>query len=192
MTVLEAAQAAHHHEEEHNRPAMNQLGLWLFFASESFLFAALAASRFYIAGLDKPAHLNQLLGLGITSILLTSSVCAYLAEAAIARGDRAACRMYLFATIVLGLVFAGGVAIEWSTAEFKASEPYGTAFFSMTGLHASHVLSGVVLLALTHRLLSKGHFTADSYWGVEASIKYWHFVDVVWVFFYPILYLISW
>lgn len=191
MAVLEAAQAAHH-EEERNRPAMNQAGLWLFFISETFLFAALASARFYIAGFDRPEHLNQLLGLGITSILLTSSILAYLAEAAIARGDRAACQMYLLGTIFLGLVFAGGVAVEWSTAEFKVGEPYGTAFFSMTGLHASHVISGVVLLALTARLLAKGHFSAESHWGVEASIKYWHFVDVVWVFFYPILYLISW
>ena len=106
MAVLEATQVAHHHEEEHNRPAMNQMGLWLFFVSESFLFAALASARFYIAGFDRPEHLNQLLGLGITSILLTSSVCAYLAEAAIARGDRAACKMYLLMTIVMGLVFA--------------------------------------------------------------------------------------
>ncbi len=192
MAVREATQVAHHHEEEHNPPAMNQMGLWLFFISESFLFAALASARFYIAGLDRPEHLNQLLGLGITSILLTSSVCAYLAEAAITRGDRAACKMYLLMTIVLGLVFAGGVAIEWSTAEFKPDEPYGTAFFSMTGLHASHVISGVALLGLTYRLLSKGHFSAESHWGVEASIKYWHFVDIVWVFFYPILYLLSW
>ena len=87
MTTLETAQAAHHHEEEANRPAMNQLGLWLFFASETFLFAALATGRFYISGLDQPEHLNQLLGLGITSILLSSSILAYLAEAAIARGE---------------------------------------------------------------------------------------------------------
>src|SRR5574341_2196992 len=181
MAVQEAPSPAYYHEEEHNRPAMNQMGLWLFFASETFLFAALASARFYIAGLDKPEHLNQALGLGITSILLTSSVFAYLAEAAMARGDRAACKMYLLAVIVLGLVFAGGVAIEWSTADFKASEPYGTAFFSMTGLHASHVISGVGLLALNYRLVSRGHFSAESHWGVEASIKYWHFVDVVWV-----------
>lgn len=192
MAVHEAVHAAVHHEEEHNRPAMNQMGLWLFFISETFLFAALASARFYIAGFDKPEHLNQLLGLGITSILLTSSVCAYLAEAAIARGDRGACQMYLLMTIALGLLFAVGVAFEWATAEFEPSEPYGTAFFSMTGLHASHVISGVGLLALTTRLLSKGHFSAESHWGVEASIKYWHFVDVVWVFFYPILYLFSW
>ena len=151
MTTLETAPAVHYHEEEANRPSMNQLVLWLFFASETFLFAALATARFYIAGLDQPEHLNQLLGLGITSILLTSSILAYLAEAAIARGDRNACKMYLLGTMVLGLVFATGVVFEWSTAEFKASEPYGTAFFSMTGLHATHVLSGIGLLALGRR-----------------------------------------
>ena len=192
MAVAGISQTGHHHEEEAGRPAMNQLGLWLFFISETFLFAALATGRFYLAGLDQPEHLNQLLGLGITSILLTSSVLAFLAESAMSRGDRRACQMYLLGTIALGILFAGGVALEWATAEFDVSEPYGTAFFSMTGLHASHVISGVVLLGLTYRLLAKGHFSAESHWGVEASIKYWHFVDVVWVFFYPILYLMSW
>ena len=98
----------------------------------------------------------------------------------------------VLATIFLGLVFAVGVGIEWSEAEFSVHEPYGTAFFSMTGLHASHVISGVGILALVAYLGARGHFTKDSHWGVEAAIKYWHFVDVVWVFFYPALYLINW
>jgi cytochrome c oxidase subunit 3 len=190
MTLAQATGAVH--EEEAHRPAMNQAGLWLFFISETFLFAALATARFYIAGLDRPEHLNQLLGVSITSVLLISSVMAYLAEAAMARGDRAACRRFMLGTILLGLVFVGGVTTEWVTAEFSVSEPYGTAFFSMTGLHASHVISGIVLLALVYRLVGMGHFSEERHWGVEASIKYWHFVDVVWVFFYPILYLVSW
>jgi cytochrome c oxidase subunit 3 len=61
----------------------------------------------------------------------------------------------------------------------------------MTGVHASHVISGIVILALLYWLGRRGHFSAESHWGVEASIKYWHFVDVVWVFFYPILYLMT-
>ncbi len=179
-------------EEEAHRRTINQLGLWLFFASESFLFAALATARFYLAGSDRPAEVNQALGLAITSVLLLSSVMAYRAEAAMAEGDRAAFLRFLSATILLGLAFVAGVGIEWSTAEFKPSDPYGTAFFSMTGVHASHVISGIVILALVFNLGRRGHFSPESYWGVEASIKYWHFVDVVWVFFYPILYLISW
>lgn len=186
----EPIRATAHHGEEAARAAMNQFGLWLFFASESFLFAALLAARFYLAGTERP-NVNQQLGLGITAILLVSSLTAYMAEAAIARGDRRAFLRYLLATIVLGLVFALGVAYEWRTAEFSRSEPYGAAFFSMTGLHASHVLSGVIMLAMVYYLGVRGHFSAEQHWGVEAVVKYWHFVDVVWVFFYPALYLIS-
>ncbi len=190
--AVETVPVPAHEEEEALRPSLNQLGLWLFFLSETFLFAALATARFYIAGTDRPDGLNQALGLGITSVLLLSSVMAYRAEAAMAHGDRAGFLRFLLGTILLGIVFVGGVAMEWSTAEFDISEPYGTAFFSMTGLHASHVISGVVVLGLVYALGRRGHFSPQSYWGVEASIKYWHFVDVVWVFFYPILYLIGW
>ncbi len=179
-------------EAEARRPALNQLGLWLFFFSEAFLFAALLTARFYLAGTDRPGELNQALGLAITLVLIMSSLTAYRAETAIAHGDRSAFLGNLLATILLGMVFVAGVGIEWSTAEFHPSDPYGTAFFSMTGLHASHVISGIVMLILVYLLGVRGHFSAERYWGVEAVIKYWHFVDVVWVFFYPALYLISW
>jgi cytochrome c oxidase subunit 3 len=179
-----------HHEEDPQRPAMNQLGLWLFFVSETFLFGALLSARFYLAGVDRP-HVNQALGLAITSILLVSSLTAYMSEVSISRGDRRAFQRYLLATIVLGVIFAIGVAFEWRTAEFARSEPYGTAFFTMTGLHASHVISGIVMLVMVYYLGARGHFSGEKHWGVEAVIKYWHFVDVVWVFFYPALYLVS-
>lgn len=174
------------------RLALNQLGLWLFFASESFLFAALASARFILTGTDRPEELNQALGLTITSVLLLSSLTAFLAESAIAHGQRAAFLRYLLATIVLGLLFVAGVGVEWTTAKFELSEPYGTAFFSMTGMHAGHVVSGIAMLALVFWLGLNGRFTAEQHWGVEGVIKYWHFVDVVWVFFYPALYLIGW
>ena len=106
-------------------------------------------------------------------------------------GDRGAFQRNLLATIGLGLVFVAGVALEWSTADFELSDPFGTAFFSMTGVHAAHVVSGIVMLGLLYSLSLRGHFSAKKHWGVEATVKYWHFVDVVWVFFYPILYLIS-
>jgi cytochrome c oxidase subunit 3 len=184
MAVASAHQAA-------NRATINQVGLWLFFLSESFLFAAMATGRFYIAGFDRP-HLNQLLGLVITTILVLSSFTAYRAETAIAHGDRTNFLRFLITTIALGIVFVAGVGVEWSTAEFSVSEPFGTAFFSMTGLHAAHVISGIVILMIVYNLGRRGHFSAESHWGVEATVKYWHFVDVVWVFFYPILYLIDW
>jgi cytochrome c oxidase subunit III len=177
--------------QAHNRIAINTVGLWLFFLSETFLFAALLAGRFYLAGTDRPEGLNQLLGLGITSILLLSSATAYSAEVAISKGYHGWAQICVLLTIVLGLVFFGGVVVEWSTAEFNQGEVYGTAFFSMTGLHASHVLSGVAILFLVQLGLMRGRFSAEDHWGLEASIKYWHFVDVVWVFFYPALYLVG-
>ena len=61
----------------------------------------------------------------------------------------------------------------------------------MTGLHAFHVLTGLLMLTIVLRRVKAGTVSADSPWPVEASVKYWHFVDVVWVFFYPALYLIS-
>jgi cytochrome c oxidase subunit 3 len=186
-----AHHADHAEAEAALRPAMNQLGLWLFFVSEGFLFSALLVSRFYVAGTTRP-HVNQFLGLEITSILLLSSLTAYLSESAIARGDRGRFLGFLLATILLGAVFAGGVAFEWANAEFSRSSAYGTVFFAMTGLHASHVISGVVMMVMVYYLGVRGHFSARSHWGVEAVIKYWHFVDLVWVFFYPALYLVKW
>jgi cytochrome c oxidase subunit 3 len=180
-----------HAHARHDRFMMNTVGLWLFFISESFLFAALLAARFYLAGTHRPPELNQDLGLAITSILLMSSLTAYLGETFMARGRRGLSALFIFATIVLGLVFFAGVVVEWSGAEFSQSEPYGTAFFSMTGLHASHVLSGVVILSMVLFLQARGRFSAGSHWGLEAAVKYWHFVDVVWVFFYPALYLMK-
>ncbi len=186
-----AVATIHVEDEAKLRAKINQAGLWMFFLSETFLFSALATARFVIAGTGRSEHLDQLLGLGITSILLVSSLTAYRSEVAIARGDRAAFQRNLLATILLGLVFVVGVGYEWSSAEFVLSDPFGTAFFSMTGVHAAHVVSGIFMLGLLYWLSIRGHFSAKKHWGVEATIKYWHFVDVVWVFFYPILYLIS-
>ncbi len=183
-----AQQEAH---QTHNRIAINTVGLWFFFLSETFLFAALLSARFFIAGTDRPDELDQQLGLAITSILLLSSGTAFSAELAISKGYRGWAQIFILLTMVLGVVFFGGVVLEWSTAEFSQGEPYGTAFFSMTGLHATHVASGIIMLGLVQFLLMRGRFSADQHWGFEAVIKYWHFVDVVWVFFYPALYLVG-
>jgi cytochrome c oxidase subunit 3 len=97
----------------------------------------------------------------------------------------------LLATIALGLVFLVGVGFEWSIAEFTPSDAFGTAFFSMTGMHATHVASGVLLLGLAYYLSGRGRYSAENHWGISSIVMYWHFVDVVWVFFYPTLYLIN-
>lgn len=193
MATTPAHAPAHggHEDENYNRMGINRAGLWLFFLSDAFLFGGLFATRFYISGTERPEELNQALGLIITVILLLSSVTAYLTEVAIARGNRAAFIWNLSLTIALGLIFVAGVGYEWSSAEFGPEEKFGTAFFAMTGLHATHVITGLGALIVLFYLGLKGHFSRESHWGVEATIKYWHFVDVAWVFFYPALYLVS-
>lgn len=176
---------------ERSRLPILRFGLWLFFISDGLLFALLATARFYLVGTETPDELSQPLGLGVTSILLLSSLTAYRAETAIAHGNVRHAKLMLLATIALGLVFLSGVGIEWTIAEFTPSDGFGTAFFSMTGMHATHVGSGVLMLVMVYALLQRGRFSAGSHWGLAATIMYWHFVDVVWVFFYPTLYLVN-
>lgn len=179
---------------EYDRLALNRFGLWLFFISESMIFLILLTTRFYLLGTYRPEELNQLLGLTITVILLLSSLTAYRAETAIAHGDRPRFLRNLLATIILGTAFLLAVVlVEWPEAPHLGIVPqegFGIAFFSMTGMHAFHVFTGVLLLFVIYLNGRRGAYSPDSYWGVEASVKYWHFVDVVWVFFYPALYLI--
>lgn len=178
--------------ERYNRVQIDRIGYWMFLASESMLFLGLLASRFYLQGTFRPEALNQTLGLAITSILLLSSLTAYRAEVSIAHGDQSAFLTNTLFTILLGVVFLGGVAYEWSQAflHFPPDTPFGTVFFSMTGMHALHVLSGVALLGILYLNGRRGKYSAQDHWSPEAIVKYWHFVDVVWVFFYTSLYLV--
>jgi cytochrome c oxidase subunit 3 len=179
----------------HDRLITNRLGLWLFFLSESMIFLILLTTRFYLLGAFRPEGLNQGLGLILTTVLLVSSLTAYSAETAIAHGDRPRFLRYLLVTMLMGIVFlVGVVGFEWREALHMGIIPqsgYGIAYFSMTGMHALHVLSGVFLLGAIYVNGRRGGYSPESHWGVEASIKYWHFVDLVWVFFYPALYLIG-
>ncbi len=176
------------------RLSVNRLGLWLFFLSESMIFLILLTTRFFLFGTSRPEELNQFVGFALTVVLLFSSLTAYTAETSIAHGDRPRFLRNLLLTIALGALFLMGVVgIEWREAPHMGIVPqsgYGIAFFSMTGVHALHVLSGVVLLAIVYRNGLRGAYSPEKYWGVEATVKYWHFVDLVWVFFYPALYLV--
>lgn len=174
------------------RLRINRVGLWLFILSESVLFAGLAMVRFSILGTYTHEDLSQLTGLVITAILLLSSLTAYTAERSMSDGDDVRTRRFLAATIGLGLIFTLGVAFEWYEAleAFPPSTPFGSVFFTMTGLHAFHVITGLVIIAIVYGRVRRGDLETRA-WPVEASVKYWHFVDVVWVFFYPVLYLIK-
>lgn len=196
---------AHDHGHAHEPSYLetlrnNRLGLWLFCISEIFLFVALAVVRFSLWGNTRP-ELDQFLGLITTSVLLVSSYFMVRAETAIAHGDRSKFLNSLMVTFALGALFLFGVVgFEWGLipspfSDHEALKPtdgaYGAVFFGMTGLHALHVLSGLILILLVYINGRRGGYSAEKHWGVEACAIYWHYVDVVWVFYYPILYLMG-
>lgn len=177
------------------RADTNRLGLWLFLVSDAFVFAGLLVTRFSLLGLTRP-HLNQALGLAVSLILLVSSFFANRAEVAVVKGDRKTLLTSTMLTLLLGLVFLLGVVfVEWPAAASEGITPSsgvsGAVFYMMTGMHAFHVLTGLIFLALIYRNARKNLYTAEKHWQVEAGVVYWHFVDVVWMFFYPALYLIG-
>jgi cytochrome c oxidase subunit 3 len=86
----------------------------------------------------------------------------------------------------------GVVGVEWQIAPFTAADnALGSLFYTMTGFHALHVLTGVIFLWIVYNNSKKGLYTVERHWPVEAAAIYWHFVDVVWIFFYPALYLMG-
>lgn len=173
----------------------SRLGLWLFLLSDSFVFGGLMVARINLLGLTRP-DLNQLLGLGITSVLLLSSFFMNRGETSMVHGDRKGFLINTVLTLVLGIGFLlGVVAVEWPTAIHEGLTPdsgaAGAVFFMMTGMHAFHVFTGVIFLVIVLNNARKGLYSAEKHWVVEAATVYWHFVDVIWIFFYPALYLIG-
>jgi cytochrome c oxidase subunit III len=182
-----------HHEEEHDHAGMNRLGLLLFMASETMLFLAMAAARFYLTGTARPAALNVGLGLVLTAILLASSFAGYRGVGAITKGNRSGFITWIGIAAFLGIVFIGGVVVEWTGAatEFPVGTPYGTAFYAMTGLHVFHLLQGLLGLGLLLWLGVRGHFGPDDHWGATAVVRFWTFVDIMWLaVVFPVLYLL--
>ena len=170
----------------------NRLGLWIFILSETFLFGGILISRIYLWGGTRP-HLEQGLAFVLTSALLTSSFFMNRAEIALQAGDQKSFLRGTLITLALGTLFlVGVVGVEWQIAPYGPSHDAAwSLFYTMTGFHALHVLSGVIFLAIIYRNGRKGLYSPDRHWPVEAAAVYWHFVDVVWIFFYPALYLMG-
>lgn len=170
-----------------------KLGMWWFLASEIMMFgglmAAFVAFRVGAGGWhEESAHLSVPLAAFNTLVLLTSSLTVVQAYAAAERADAAAFRWNLLATIVLGGIFLAVKAVEYG-AELRAGYTPGAGvfwsfYYAMTGLHALHVLAGMVINGL---LFAAGGIRRPD--RVELAGLYWHFVDVVWIFLFPLVYL---
>jgi cytochrome c oxidase subunit 3 len=180
------------HDSYTYKLATNRLGLWLFLISDAFIFGGLMISRINLLGLTRP-ELIQGLGLIVTSVLLISSFFANRAEVSMEYGDHKQFILSISVTLGLGILFlVGVVGVEWQLAPFgPETNLAGAVFYVMTGFHAFHVLTGVIFLAIVLRNGMRRLYSAEKHWAVEASVVYWHFVDVVWFFFYPALYLIG-
>jgi heme/copper-type cytochrome/quinol oxidase subunit 3 len=173
-------------------PALHRYGLWLFIASEAFLFGILLAIRFILVGTETPEAVNLALGVILTVILLSTSYFAHRAEAAMSEGRMSGVVTQLGVVLVLGIVFLVIVGFEWSVGfeEFPVSTLYGSAFFLITGTHALHLFSGLLVLGSLAIQAKRGTLTSDNSWKLGAGIKYWHFVDVIWLTVFVTLYLV--
>jgi cytochrome c oxidase subunit 3 len=171
----------------------NRLGLWLFLISDAFVFLGLLVARFYLLGSATRPEVNPWVGFVVTVILLVSSFFMNRAEIAAQFGDRKGFLRSTLITLVLGTIFLiGVVGVEWQIAPFgPADSAAASVFFTMTGFHAFHVLTGLIFLFIVYRNGRRGLYTPERHWAVEAAAVYWHFVDVVWIFFYPAIYLIG-
>ena len=174
-----------------------KLGVWLFLASEVMFFGGLIGTFLhYKATIPSPesAELDTIL-VGInTFVLITSSLMVVLGLDAIQRGNRRGLATFLGPTALLGAVFLGGQVYEFVSLYRHGitltSSVFGSSFFTLTGFHGLHVLIGVVWAALTLGKVLRGSYSVQDHVGVEAFGLYWHFVDIVWIVLFTIIYLI--
>ena len=176
-----------------------KFAMWLFLASEAMFFAGLIAAYLVLrlAGSQWPVVvdvLNVPLVAGNTFILIVSSVTMVLAFASIESGDQRRLRQYLIATAVLGSVFLSIQAVEWrellAEGTTVSTSLFGSTFFTLTGFHGLHVLGGVLFMLYVVARAYQGRYTKEEHGGVELMGLYWHFVDVVWIFLFTIVYLV--
>lgn len=199
--------AAHVHRDDIGA----KMGMWLFLFTELLLFGGLFflysvyrfinQDAFHIAAKE----LNTIIGMFNTAILLTSSLTMALSIAAIQKNNRNLSIFFQLLTIVLALGFMVNKYFEWTakfhhgifpgSEELLAKSQGEILFFGlyyvMTGLHGLHVIIGVALIAFMTRLTKKGVINQGSYVKLEAAGLYWHLVDIIWIFLFPLFYLIT-
>ncbi len=191
----------------------SSLGMWVFLVTEILFFGGLFLaytvyrSQYARAFAEASRHLDITLGTFNTAVLIVSSLTMALAVFSASTGRRRALLGFLLATMVLGGVFLGVKAVEYGHkfhdhlvpgSQFRFPGPYArpaeifySLYFAMTGLHAAHMVIGIGLLTVLVLQARKGRYGPDYNTPVEVCGLYWHFVDIVWIFLFPLLYLIG-
>lgn len=185
-------------QTEVDRVPSGRLAIWWFLASEIMTFGGLLAafilSRFAAGGWDaESSHVNTSIAAFNTLLLVTSSLSIVQAHAAVERDDRPAVARYLLITVLLGVGFLCVKAFEYSLEISHGFVPSSGLFWSfyygITGLHALHVLAGIVWNLALFVAATRGNLWPNIQNRVEYAGLYWHFVDVVWIFVFPLVYL---
>ena len=176
-----------------------KLGVWTLLGSEAVFFSALIITYITMRGRSVSGPLpHQVLNVPLTAfntfILICSSLTMVSGLAAIQRGEVKKLPRWLIATMLLGLVFLGGQATEF-TLLFQqglslSSNLFGSTFFILTGFHGAHVAAGIIWIGIVLVRALRGGITQDNHLSVELAGLYWHFVDLVWIIIFTIVYLI--
>lgn len=197
--------------ETHRDYTGTKIGMWLFLLSEIILFGGLFLLyssyrykypvEFHLAAWE----LNRVLGTTNTLILITSSLGMALSLFFIQRGKRTLSMLFLVTTILLGILFLGIKYVEWTVkiehgfypnsprllGRSKGEVLFFGLYYSMTGLHGLHVLIGLVTLSVMLVLMIKGKINENRFVPLENTGLYWHLVDILWIFLFPLFYLIT-
>jgi cytochrome c oxidase subunit III len=206
---------AHHFDSLEQQQEAASLGMWVFLVTEIMFFGGLFMCYILYRTWYPEAytaashHLDVTLGAINTAVLIGSSLTMALAVRAAQLGSRAATVTFLLLTIVLGSVFLGIKVVEYSdkfehhlvpgphfiwdgpTDVARQAQIFYSLYFGMTGMHALHMIIGIGLLLVLTWMARRGVFTRGYYSPVENVGLYWHFVDIVWIFLFPLLYLIG-
>jgi cytochrome c oxidase subunit 3 len=204
----------HHFDSMEQQKEASALGMWVFLVTELLFFGGLIlaytiyrwenARAFAHASL----HMDITLGTTNTAVLICSSLTMAMAVRSAATGRKRPLIGLLVATMLLGGAFLGIKAVEYTDhirhhlfpgpgfhypvpADARAAEMFFSLYFAMTGLHALHMVVGLGILTTLLVLARRGRFTPEYSTPVEISGLYWHFVDIVWIFLFPMLYLIG-
>jgi cytochrome c oxidase subunit 3 len=199
---MQATLQAHHHPAADQELGMSRgmFGMVLFIASEMMLFGGLFACYFYVRSQAEtwpPESIEHEISIPVaailSAILISSSVAAHVGILSLRANNRALFRLGIGGAIILGTIFIGGQIFEWFTLMDEGltaeSGVYGSTFYLITGFHGSHVIAGLLMLIVVFVRATWNDFTPGRHIFADAAVLYWHFVDVIWVFVFTILYV---